>query len=345
MVNTFRTNLFWLQYLYMFEIVSLGLSRNSDKGGVEFFLTRLKDELDTVDVDYCVRHIHCSLSPFGTFWLVGFFLSAFKVRRELKSVNGTILTRSLVVAVIVKLMKKRLLFIPSSQFRQIELRESGLLSRLNGKLASRFFSAVENYVVSSALSKNQVLFLSKKLKKDMGGDHCRQCYPGPLRSFAISSEYDMVRFLTVGRLAPIKGVLRAVKVLKDSKHEFIYNIVGTGSQLSEIKSVIKEDGRFRLFSPDQVDEAYKESNSYLFTSEYESFGHSILEALFSGLTIVYMPWTVKNTAIEEISDVAKKGFLPFHDIEFVDYDFNRECSREIDKVFNWNNFVRCVLQK
>ena len=329
----------------MFEIVSLSLSRKSDKGGVEFFLTRLKEEFNKRDVNYVVRDIYCTISPFGTFWLIGFFMSVLRVRREILTVEGTILTRSLVVAITASWMKKRVLFIPSSQFRQIELRQRGLISRLNGKLASSFFSTVENYLVKTGFRDRQVIFLSNKLKNDMGGDHCRQCYPGPLRSFEISSERDSVRLLTVGRLAPIKGVLRAVKILKNSKLKFIYNIVGTGTELSQINDLIKDDWRFNLFAPDEVEKAYKQSNSYLFTSEYESFGHSLLEALSSELTIFYMPWTLNNTAIEEISDISKIEVFPFHQLGGFNFELKNDYSKEIDRVFNWNNFIKCVIQK
>lgn len=104
-----------------------------------------------------------------------------------------------------------------------------------------------------------------------------------------------VKILTVGRLNWIKNYetsISAMKILKDRGINYIYNIIGTGSELERLKFAVYQSGLDdRVFfigelGHKEITERMSESDIYLQTSFQEGFCVSVLEAQATGLICV-----------------------------------------------------------
>lgn len=104
-----------------------------------------------------------------------------------------------------------------------------------------------------------------------------------------------ITFLTVGRLNWIKDyetAIYAMKILKESGINFIYNIIGMGNELERLKFAVHQCGlEDRIFflgkvGHEKVMETMFESDIYLQTSLQEGFCVSVLEAQSAGMLCV-----------------------------------------------------------
>lgn len=100
------------------------------------------------------------------------------------------------------------------------------------------------------------------------------------------------KLLSVGRLVKAKGfesLLEGVYILKN-KLNFKLTIVGNGPQEKYLKSLIRRLGigeicQIKNYQSD-IDSFYKNSDIYISTSIYESFGNTIVEAMQYGMLII-----------------------------------------------------------
>ncbi|MEO8446792.1 MAG: glycosyltransferase family 4 protein [bacterium] len=104
-----------------------------------------------------------------------------------------------------------------------------------------------------------------------------------------------LQILTVGRLNWIKDyetALSAMKILKEKKVNFIYSIIGEGSELERLRFAVHqmklEDNVLFLgkLAHTEINRKMAESDIYLQTSMQEGFCVSVLEAQASGLLCV-----------------------------------------------------------
>lgn len=116
--------------------------------------------------------------------------------------------------------------------------------------------------------------------------------------------------VTVARLSPEKGVLRAlkvVKILKDKGYKFTYNIVGSGGEENNIKNFIAKNNLtdcVKLLGYQSNPYPYiKASDLMLCTSYRESFGISLVESMLLGVPVL----STKTTSAEEV--VGEYGFI------------------------------------
>lgn len=106
---------------------------------------------------------------------------------------------------------------------------------------------------------------------------------------------NKIRILTIGRLNWIKDyetAISAMKILKEKGIDFIYNIVGAGTELERLTFAVYQSGlQDRVFfsgkkEHKEINNMMRESDIYLQTSMQEGFCVSVLEAQASGLLCI-----------------------------------------------------------
>ncbi len=105
----------------------------------------------------------------------------------------------------------------------------------------------------------------------------------------IFSNSSIPTFITIAMLRPEKGIIRIIDSLNDIDFNFIYHIVGSGSELKSLKSRVDSLGlnnciKFHGFMEDPSDLLIK-SDVFLQGSFYEGFSNSLLESCVYGVPI------------------------------------------------------------
>lgn len=112
-----------------------------------------------------------------------------------------------------------------------------------------------------------------------------------------------LRLVCIARISPEKGILEAIRFLRDAhlKGEISCDFIGTQQNpeyLSQCKAATQEAPhiRFRFpgeIHPDNIQEKLRDYHFFYLTSWGENFGHSISEAMHSGLPVIISdktPW-------------------------------------------------------
>ena len=99
--------------------------------------------------------------------------------------------------------------------------------------------------------------------------------------------------VTVGRFVKQKDyntAVKAVGILKQTRNDFVFDVIGYGVEEDIIRQWIKEEGVednvVLHIRPDNVQDIVKDSDIYLSTSLYEGTSNSIMEALNWSLPVV-----------------------------------------------------------
>ncbi len=170
--------------------------------------------------------------------------------------------------------------------------------------------------------------------------------------------HSPVRLLYVGRLSKPKNIPLLIQsfklVIENNRRDAELHIVGEGEEKSRISSLIKKEELEKkvflhgaLLGKDLYD-IYSSSDIFVLTSECESFGLVLIEAMASGLPIVVSDITsVKNTVENNVT-----GLL----VEQTPEDFAQAVeellsnpqlrekiiknSLEVVKKYDWNKIVR-----
>ncbi|WP_323755831.1 glycosyltransferase family 4 protein [Roseivirga sp.] len=126
----------------------------------------------------------------------------------------------------------------------------------------------------------------------------------------ISAEYK-TRFLFVGRLHPVKGLIPVITAIAKTKSKIQLDIVGNGPQYKTLKDLIKKlklENQVRLlgeYSNAQIHEAMPSYCALLLPSLYETQGIVLLEANAHGIPVV----ATDLAAIRESVAHAENGIL------------------------------------
>lgn len=122
-----------------------------------------------------------------------------------------------------------------------------------------------------------------------------------------------------GRLTPWKGIgalIRVVAKLKMHYPDIIFEIIGDGSEMNNLKLKVKslelEDNiRFRgRVSEEESHKILASSTIFVLNSNYEGFSHAILNAMAVGIPVVTTPVGGNPELVEN----GKSGFLvPYND--------------------------------
>jgi len=120
-----------------------------------------------------------------------------------------------------------------------------------------------------------------------------------IASFRVKEQQGVIgkklKFLTIGRLNWIKDyetAISAMKILKDKGIDFIYNIVGSGTELERLSFAVYQCGlQDNVFftgrkEHKEINQMMRESDIYIQTSLQEGFCVSVLEAQASGLLCI-----------------------------------------------------------
>lgn len=101
---------------------------------------------------------------------------------------------------------------------------------------------------------------------------------------------NVIKILTVGRLEKEKNIKTIIKALSKVKENFVFDIVGSGSQEYGLKNLVNRLGIQDKVSfhghIDNLDDIYSRADIYIHASLYEGFGLSLLEAASHGLPII-----------------------------------------------------------
>jgi glycosyltransferase involved in cell wall biosynthesis len=124
--------------------------------------------------------------------------------------------------------------------------------------------------------------------------------PNPINidKFPVATSYPpgaLVKLVTVGRLAPVKGhdvLLRALAIARRSDSRLTLTIVGDGRRRGDLESLCKElglRGAVRFVgqrSRSEVSRFLQESHVFVLASRVETFGVAVVEAALTGLPLV-----------------------------------------------------------
>jgi glycosyltransferase involved in cell wall biosynthesis len=112
------------------------------------------------------------------------------------------------------------------------------------------------------------------------------------------------KILFVSRILKNKNLLFCLKILKNIKFNYVFNVAGPieDSKYWNKCLVYAKENKINLkylgsLTNEKIPQLMKNSNCFLFPSEFESFGHVIYEALCNGLPVVIStntPWTNHN---------------------------------------------------
>lgn len=101
----------------------------------------------------------------------------------------------------------------------------------------------------------------------------------------------IIKLLSVGRLSIQKNPELLIKAILRCKSNFELDIVGDGEYYEKIKKIIKEKklNNVKLFGSitgKELVKKYNESDIFISTTSYESFGLTYIEAMSAGLPII-----------------------------------------------------------
>ncbi|WP_159568093.1 glycosyltransferase family 4 protein [Limnobacter sp. 130] len=116
---------------------------------------------------------------------------------------------------------------------------------------------------------------------------------------------EKVELLFVGRLVSAKGINIAIEALSILPNNFLLTVVGDGEERKNLEMLTEKlNLKSRVCfigSTNAPEEFYKRSDIFLFTSIYEPFGQTLLEATASKLPVVaFTPSNFVNTATKQI---------------------------------------------
>jgi len=163
-------------------------------------------------------------------------------------------------------------------------------------------------------------YLSEELKEESnkyGLNHFNehiiyQSIDEKLFSFNENIPNDKLRLITIGRLHWVKGTEYSIKIakkLKDLKVDFELLIIGNGNDYEALKYLIHKynlDEEVKLLgSKSKIDiiNLLKRSNVYLHTHKVNGLSNTMLEALYSGLSVVTFNSNISKYSIAGLTDL------------------------------------------
>ncbi len=189
-----------------------------------------------------------------------------------------------------------------------------ILYRLTNWLCSKmvFVSEVSRlkYVEKKAVKKEKSLVINNgfnldknNVKKNINVEELRQTYGFSINNFI---------WIAIGRLIPTKGyslLLESFLALYKKDDNARLLIVGEGQELHKMKEFVVNnslDSVVVIINPIfDIDLIYLMADAYISTSQFESFGMTLVEAIIFNLSVL----STKNGGSEEILYNNKIGFI------------------------------------
>ncbi len=176
---------------------------------------------------------------------------------------------------------------------------------------------------------------------------------------------SMLNLLFVGRISRNRNLQPIIKAMKILKHENVkLTVVGGEAKSSETSKEGYFDELKKLANGLNVDfigpkygkelrDYYKKSDVFIYTSLYENFGQTILEAGAAGLPIISTKTGVANDIVEH----KKTGFIVGDDEpkKIADYvmelsdkskriSFRKRIREKVRKDFDWDNIINKYIE-
>jgi len=137
-------------------------------------------------------------------------------------------------------------------------------------------------------------------------------YPAiPFTEKKVTSHKD-VGLIYIGRAFHLKGGIFALETMRRLKKKHKIRCIVISSVPKEIKEKYSEIEIYNLLPQEKVFNLMQKSNIFLYPSQMDTFGFSILEAMGFGLPTVALKTPV-TSSIDEIIEDGKTGFLIKYD--------------------------------
>lgn len=274
--------------------------------------------------------------------------------------------------------KKVIYLVPGVVREQNSIEKIGLsgLRRLKANLSLFFHSYIQKHVFrrvkivcfSQMMSKNVTKLAGgkKRMSGDIsllspGLDVARFSLGGAVLGSSDCSSCEEIRLLCVSRLVWAKGIHYVLGALAQLPDNYKLYIVGDGPIKSDLQRLAMElhvSGRVSFLGAlDTPELIYKKSHIFCFSSTYEPFGQTILEAMACGLTVVSFNSNEVATVVDEL---VPRNYLYCADsvcaASYADAirrvrktnfnEFNRkELSSYALRNFKWEDLARGLLEK
>lgn len=139
-----------------------------------------------------------------------------------------------------------------------------------------------------------------------------------LKKYDIELKKNPHRFITVGRLAPIKGHSRILKILSHLKFDYSYTIVGDGPLREELFKHAKELGVLNKIKhvpfTKNVQQFLREADYFLQGSYTEGFPNALLESCAVGTPVIAF---FARGGTQDIIEDNVNGFIVKDENEFL----------------------------
>lgn len=182
-----------------------------------------------------------------------------------------------------------------------------LNKQLHAKLASffekRLFKATKNLIAVSHTLKNDITKLRDK-------DTQSSVIPNgiPVKDEPLMIGRKAPKYLFIGRLHPIKGILELVETMAQGSKELKLDIVGGGSLQPQIENAIETLGlidRVKLLGEKnhaEIEEMMPKYKALILPSHYETQGIVILEANVKGVPVIASDIPAIRESVEHMNN-------------------------------------------
>lgn len=170
----------------------------------------------------------------------------------------------------------------------------------------------------------------------------------------IKEDKQLVEFLFVGRIVPIKNIPFLIKGFIEASKEnknIILNIVGEGDkeEVELVKNLAKKYTNIKFLgkkSGSELVEQYQNSDVFILTSNYDNYPNVVFEAMASGLPVIGtnvggIPSQVidkKTGYLVELNNIEqlKNRILEFASNKEVSEEFGQAGRERVEKEFSWD---------
>jgi len=243
--------------------------------------------------------------------------SIFKLKTIIKSLNSDIYISNLthlniIIAFLGFIMDKKVILVEHSNVIQATKNLSFLKKNMFRYLIKIAYRLVSNIITVSQYAKKE---LSSYVNKDKTNVINNPVYIDNENLICSNKINTKIEFLTIGRLVKAKRfdlMIESFTYLDYESKNYHLTIIGEGEEYTSLinKINIKKLDKYITIIPYQNAEnlykMYQRSNLFLVTSENESFGNTIVEALSFGLTVVALN---SIGGINEILCHGKYGYI------------------------------------
>ncbi len=229
------------------------------------------------------------------------------------------------------------LLLPKSKFIAREATVSGkrketksLKSKLSSKLIKLIYPLLNKIICQSEDMKNDLISTYNiPLEKIVIINNPITNNKEKENLIKINNPYEPIKYITIGRLAEVKGHLRILKVLSKLTFDFTYTIIGEGPLKDEIFRAIKcYHMTDKVIYIPYTNEVYKylfHSDLFLQGSYVEGFPNAVLESCAVGTPVLAFnaPGGTKEIILDNVN-----GFIVNTEEEFLE---------KLNKKYDWNS--------